>query len=104
MFLNILAMAGSREGQSGGDFSFLFVMVAIFAIFYFLIIMPQKKKQKKHQAMVHDLKKGDKVVTSGGIHGMVHTTKPDTLVIKIADNVKIEVNKANVSQIKDNTE
>lgn len=69
----------------------LLPMIAVFAIFYFLIIRPQQQKQKKHQELITNLKKGDKVVTIGGLHGIVTGFKGDGIVIlKIANNVEVE--------------
>jgi preprotein translocase subunit YajC len=75
-------------------------MIAIFAIMYFLIIRPQNKRQKELATRVSTLKTGDKVVTSGGIHGIVANVKEGTtLSLKIADNVKIEVDKTAIASV-----
>jgi preprotein translocase subunit YajC len=97
---------GGGQGQSGGAGAFggLFMILIIFAIFYFLLVRPQMKRQKEHQALVNSLKKGDKVVTTGGIHGTVVGIKDDVAVIKIADEVKIEVSKSCVATIKERSE
>ena len=71
----------------------------IILIFYFLIIRPQKKRDKEAQAMIEALKKGDKVVTIGGIHGTVITVKEHTVVIKVDDNARIEFSKSAVSSV-----
>ena len=71
-------------------------MVCIFAIFYFLAIRPQSQRQKQQEAMIKAVKTGDKIVTSSGIHGMVSNVKETTLIVKIADNVKIELDKSSV--------
>jgi preprotein translocase subunit YajC len=68
-------------------------------IFYLLIIMPSRKKQKKHQEMVEKLKAGDKIVTSGGIYGTVMGTKEDRIEVKISSNVKIDITKNAVAAI-----
>ena len=73
--------------------------VLIIAIFYFFIIRPQNKKQKETQKMIDALKKGDKVVTIGGIHGVVTSTKEKTVILKVDDNVKIEVNRSAVAGV-----
>jgi preprotein translocase subunit YajC len=73
--------------------------ILIIAIFYFLIIRPQNKKQKETQRMLSELKKGDKVVTIGGIHGTIASVKDSSLLIKIDDNVKIEVNRNAVASV-----
>ena len=73
------------------------MMVAIFGIFYVLLIMPQQRRQKKWQAMLSQIKSGDKVITSGGITGTVMSVKDDALVLRLPpDNIKIEVTRASV--------
>jgi len=71
--------------------------VCIGVIFYFLIIRPQAKKAKEQQALISSLKAGDKVITTGGIHGILISVKDTTVTVKIADNVKIEVDKSAVA-------
>ena len=76
-------------GQMGGSLIF---MIAIFAIFYFLLIMPQQRRQKKWQAMLGELKAGDKVVTSGGIRGVIFSVKDDEFVLLCSlYNIKFDV-------------
>jgi len=75
-------------------------IIFIFGIFYFLLIRPQKKKQKEHENMVSELKKNDEVVTNGGVHGTVMNVKDVTLVLKIDENVKIEINKSAIAYLK----
>ena len=71
----------------------------IFVIFYFFIIRPQNKKQKETEKMIAALKKGDKVVTIGGIHGTVAQTKEKTVIIKVDDNTKIEFTRSAISSV-----
>jgi len=78
----------------------LMPIIFIFGIFYFLLIRPQQKKQKEHAKMTSELKKNDEVVTNGGIHGTVVNVKDTTLILKIDDNVKIEINKSTVAYLK----
>lgn len=73
--------------------------VFIIAIMYFMMIRPQQKRQKEHQKMVAALGKGDKVITSGGIHGTVQGTKETSVIVKIADNVKVEVERSAVTAV-----
>jgi preprotein translocase, YajC subunit len=90
---------------SPGLESMLVPMICIGVIFYFLIIRPQSKRQKELAAMVSALKTGDKVVTSGGIHGIIANVKEgNTLILKIADNVKIEVDKSAIATISKSSE
>lgn len=73
------------------------MMVSIFAIFYLLLIMPQQRRQKKWQAMLSQIKTGDRVVTSGGLTGVVMSVKDDALVLRLPpDNIKVEVTRASV--------
>lgn len=74
-------------------------LIFVFVIFYFLLIRPQQKRQKEHQKLVESIKSGDKVVTSAGIHGIVANVKDKTVVIKVADNVKIEFDRAAITSI-----
>ncbi len=71
----------------------------VFVIFYFLIIRPQNKKQKEMQKMIAAVKKGDKVVTIGGVHGTVHSVKEGTVVVKVDDDCKIEFSKSAISAV-----
>ena len=83
--------------------SFLIQLVPfllIFVIFYFLLIRPQAKRQREHATMVSSLKKGDEVVTQGGIRGVVVGTRDDVVVLKVADEVKIEVEKHAISGLR----
>ncbi len=77
----------------------LLPFVLVFAIFYLLIIMPQRKKQKKHLDLVENLKPGDKVVTTAGIFGTVMGVQKDRIELKIAANVKIDITKSSVGVI-----
>ena len=76
----------------------------IFGIFYFLVIKPQKQKQTDFQKMLEDLKKNDDIVTSGGIHGTIVNIKETTLVVRIDDNVKIEIDRSAVTRIEKKTQ
>jgi len=89
---------GGEGVQGGGLMSFL-PIILIFAILYFIMIRPQQKKQKEHQKLVSELQKGDKVVSSGGIHGVVSSLKEETVVVKVADNVKLEISRSSISRV-----
>ncbi|MEE1058192.1 MAG: preprotein translocase subunit YajC [Treponema sp.] len=82
-----------------GMLSTFLPMIAIFAIFYFFLIRPQNKKQKETEKMIAALKKGDKVVTIGGIHGVISSTKEKTVVVKVDDNTKIEFNRTAIATV-----
>ena len=93
----MLAMA-PQQGQSGGGSILDFApMILIFVAFWFLLIAPQRKKQKEHTKMLQALEKGAKVKTIGGIFGTVTGVKDDRLVLRISENVKIEVAKEAVA-------
>ena len=79
--------AGDPEG--GGGFASLFFLVAIFVIFYFFIIRPQSKKQKEIQRKVSEMKKGDKVITSGGVVGKLVSDEDDSALLEVDEGVKI---------------
>ncbi|OGC41727.1 preprotein translocase subunit YajC [candidate division WOR-3 bacterium RBG_13_43_14] len=83
-------------GQQGNPILQLVPLLLIFVVFYFLLIRPQQKKQKEHRKMVEGINRGDRIITSSGIHGTVAGVKDRTFVITIADGVKIEVEKSHV--------
>ncbi len=90
----------STQGTGGGSpMTLIFMIIAIFAVMYFLMIRPQQRQKRQHQDMLGQLGKGDKVVTSGGLHGTVAGIKDNSVIVKIADNVKVEVNRSAISQI-----
>ena len=93
--LLVLAQAAPPAPQSQGFLMipyFLFIIV----IFYFMMIRPQQKKAKDHQKLIESVKTGDQVVTNAGIHGTVSNVKDKTIIVKVADNVKIEFDRAAV--------
>jgi preprotein translocase subunit YajC len=83
---------GQPEGVQGLIGSLL-PLILIFVVFYFLLIRPQQKRAKEHRQMIENLKKGDKVITSGGIYGVVESVSNNTVVLKIAENVKVKFGK-----------
>lgn len=72
-------------------------LILIILIFYFLLVIPQQRRQKKHQEMINSLKRGDKVVTTGGIHGAISDIKETTFILKIDENTKIEIEKSSIA-------
>ncbi|MCL2597611.1 MAG: preprotein translocase subunit YajC [Paludibacter sp.] len=96
--LSILLQGGQIPATKSTGFGMqgVLMMVAIIAIFYFLIIRPQSKRQKELQKQRSALKVGDKVVTSGGIHGRIKEMQDSAVILEIADNVKIKVEKNSV--------
>lgn len=98
MFNSAYAMGqigGGAEGGAGGFASFI-PLILMFVIFYFLLIRPQQKKTKEHKAMIGNLKKGDRVVTSGGLYGRITGVSESTLTIEIADKVRVKLARGNV--------
>jgi len=91
--------AGGQPGGIQGMIASLLPLILIFVVFYFLLIRPQQKKAKEHRQMLENLKKGDKVITAGGIHGVVATVKTDTVLIKVDGDVKLEVSKPSVTVV-----
>lgn len=77
-----------------------FPLILIFVIFYFLLIRPQKAKEREHKTMLANLNKNDEVVTSSGIHGTIVNIKDKTMILRIDDNVKIEIEKNCIAYIK----
>ena len=78
----------------------LFPLALIFIIFYFLLIRPQKQKEKEHQKLLSGIEKNDEIVTLGGIHGTVVNVKEKTLTLRIDENVKMEIERSSVAYIK----
>ena len=96
----LIAMAPSQGGQGGGDYTTTILMFAvIIGIFYFMIMRPQQKRQKERQKLLDSMKKGDKVVTAGGLHGTIMGIEDKTLLLQIADNVKVKVERSSISVV-----
>ncbi|MDD5679770.1 MAG: preprotein translocase subunit YajC [Candidatus Omnitrophica bacterium] len=93
----VLAQVQSAQQPTWGPF---IVMGLIFVIFYVLIIKPQKQKEVEHQKMLQALNKNDEVVTIGGIYGTIINVKDNAIVLRIADNVKIEVQKSAIAGLR----
>ena len=97
MIDSIILALGAGGAEGGGGFQPLILMGAMFAIFYFLLIRPQQKKNKEHRQMLSNLRKGDRIVTSGGIHGRITGMDENTLTVQIAEKVRVKVSGGNVS-------
>ncbi len=98
----ILLMGAPAGGQSQSNpFMLWLPIILIFAIMYFLIFRPQAKKQKQQRLMIEALKKGDKIITAGGIFGTIVGVKEkeNSVIVKIDDNTKIELVKSSVAQV-----
>ena len=90
------AAPAAQGAQQGGGWSFWVMMIAIFVIFYFFMIRPQQKKQKELQAQREALKKGDKVVSAGGIYGIIKEVNETTFLVEVAKDVVIKMDKGSV--------
>jgi len=98
-----IASAQSPGGAPAGGppqwMGSLFLVLSFMLIFYFLLLRPQQKRQRELQKMLEGLKRGDRVITTGGIHGTILNVKDDVVTIKIDDNVKVDVSKSAVSAV-----
>ncbi|HIW10273.1 MAG TPA: preprotein translocase subunit YajC [Candidatus Rikenella faecigallinarum] len=97
MTLNtIMLQAAQGTGQTGGNLSFIIMMVLIFAVMYFFMIRPQQKRQKELNKFRNSLENGTKVVTAGGIYGTVKEVSEDTVLIEVDNGVKLRIAKSMV--------
>lgn len=98
LFAGIAHAMGTRgEGGAGGGFAAIVPLLLMFVIFYFILIRPQQKQARKHQEFLRGLKTGDRVVTSGGVHGEVKGLTETTVTLEVADNVRIKVSRSAVT-------
>lgn len=91
---------GQQAGGIEGMIASFLPLILIFVIFYFLLIRPQQKKAKEHKQMLDSLKKGDKIVTAGGLYGLIEAVSDNTVTIKIAENVKVKVGRGFISTVR----
>src|SRR5260370_2649007 len=85
---------GPSPTGPGGGIGFFVPFIFIFIIMYFVMFRPQKKRQEQQQKLISTLKTGDRVVTNGGIHGLISNVKETTVIVKVADNVQIQMDKS----------
>ena len=100
--LPAMAFAQAEPGANplaSSQYASMFPLLAIFGVFYFLLIRPQQKLRKEHQAMLADLKKGDEVVTGGGIVGRVAKVDDNTVIVEVAKGVEVVVVKATITSV-----
>ena len=98
--MNFLAYAmgtGGGTGGQGGGFGAFIPLILMFAIFYFLLIRPQQKKAKLHKEMIGSLKKGDRIVSSGGLHGVITGLSDETVTAEIAPKVRVKISRGSVA-------
>ena len=93
-----MGQGGAAEGGAAGFASFI-PLILMFVIFYFLLIRPQQKRSKDHRSMISNLKKGDRIVPSGGLHGRITGLDDTTLTVEIADKVRVKISRGNVGGI-----
>jgi preprotein translocase subunit YajC len=93
-----MGTGGAGGGQSGGLGAFL-PLIIIFAIFYFLLIRPQQKKSKEHKQILSALKKGDRVVSSGGLHGIITGLADDMVTMEISPKVRVKVSRGSIAGV-----
>ena len=100
MLLFLFQQVCEQSGQQQSNpLQMLLFFVLIFGVFYFLIILPQQRKQKQHRKLLETLNKGDRVLTSSGIYGTIANVKDRTIMLLIADGVKIEIEKGHIVDV-----
>ncbi len=101
MFNLVYAMGtgGTGGGTGGGGLGAFLPLIIIFAIFYFLLIRPQQKKSKQHKQLLTDLKKGDKVVSSGGLHGVITGLSDDVVTVEISPKVRVKITRGSIAGV-----
>jgi preprotein translocase subunit YajC len=101
MFNLVYAMGtgGTGGGTGGGGLGAFLPLIIIFAIFYFLLIRPQQKKSKQHKQLLADLKKGDKVVSSGGLHGIITGLSDDVVTVEISPKVRVKITRGSIAGV-----
>ena len=95
----VLTGEGGEEG--GSPWTMIIFIVLIFAAMYFLMIRPQRKKQKEHQEMMMELKRGDRVITAGGIYGTIESLSEDSVIIKVESGVTMRVARGSIGTIRE---
>ena len=99
LFISNAYAEGAAAAPQGGGFMEFLPLIALLAVFYFLILRPQQKRAKEHKALVEALQKGDEVVTIGGVLGKVTKVAEDNVAVEIADNVVVQVQKAAIQNV-----
>jgi len=92
-----MGQAGGAAGQQGNPITAFLPLIIMFAIFYFLLIRPQQKKQKEHKETLANLKRGDRIITGGGLYGRIIDVKEDVLTIDLGNDVQVQINRSFVS-------
>lgn len=97
--MDLLIAMAPQGGEGGSMVSTIIMFGAIFLIFYFMIIRPQQKKSKERTKLLSNLEKGDKVVTSGGIHGIIAGLDEKTCLLQVSDNLKMKVERSAIGTV-----
>jgi len=85
------------EGGGGFDYTLIIFLVLIFVVFYFFMIRPQRKRQKQHEKLMEELRKGDRVITAGGIYGQIESVSEDSIVIKVESGATMRVARGSIA-------
>jgi len=97
-FISGCALTGTPEGEEGGSIAPLIIfLVLIFGMMYFLMIRPQRKRQKEHQELMEDLRRGDRVITAGGVYGVIESVSEDSVIIKVESGTTMRVAKGSIA-------
>jgi preprotein translocase subunit YajC len=94
-----MGTGGGGAGGEGGGFGAFLPLILMFAIFYFLLIRPQQKKAKQHKQLLSSLKKGDRVVSSGGLHGVITGITDEMVTVEIAPKVRVKISRGSISGV-----
>ena len=105
MFISTAWAQGAGGGGGGGLLEAMIPLVLIFAVFYFLLIRPQQKKMKAHREMLSSVRRGDKIITGGGLYGTVtKVVNENELAVQIADGVRVRVSRGTIAEVLSKTE
>ena len=94
-----MGAAPGGDAAGGNPITAFLPLILMFGIFYFLLIRPQQKRSKEHRNLIANLKKGDRIITTGGLHGRVTGLDEVTLTVEIADKVRVKISRANVAGV-----
>ncbi len=100
MVSEAFAMAGQSAAGGQQGYEGIIMLVAMFAIFYFLLIRPQQKRAKQHKELVSAAAVGDQIITAGGIHGKIAVVDETTITLEVATGVKIKMNRSAITEVK----
>ena len=103
MIETAFAMGQGAQGQGAGGIAQFMPLIILLVIFYFLLIRPQQKRAKEHKEMINNLQQGNRIVTTGGIHGTISSLDDTTATVEIAEKVKIKISRGNVAIVMQDT-